>query len=83
MDSSNNENNISPNEAAELLGKTVQFVRCGLKAKILPFGTAVEMPGGRWSFHISRIALNEYLAKGVPICYSEACKTKRSAYGCL
>ncbi len=47
-------------EAAELLGKTEQFIRIGLQQGALPFGTAVKMRG-RYSYHISERKVFEYL----------------------
>ena len=48
-------------EAAEILGKTPQFVRCGLKQKTLPIGAAVLMPGNRYSYHVSEDLLRQYI----------------------
>lgn len=59
-------------EAARLLGLTPMFVRIGLRTQRLPIGTAVKMPGGRWSYHISEKLLREYaghsgnIMKGLP-----------------
>lgn len=47
-------------DAARLLGKTEQFIRVGLQQGALPFGAAVKMPGGRYSYHISEEKLKEY-----------------------
>ena len=47
-------------EAAELLGKTEQFIRIGLQQGALPFGTAVKMRG-RYSYHISDHKIKEYI----------------------
>ena len=47
-------------EAARILGKTEQFIRVGLQQGVLPFGAAVKMPGGRYSYHISEAKLKEY-----------------------
>lgn len=47
-------------ECAELLGKTEQFIRLGLQRGELPFGYAVKM-SSRWSYHISRYKVYEYL----------------------
>lgn len=52
--------NISVTEAAKLLGKSPQFVRIGLQRGILPIGTAVKM-SSRWTYHISKAKLDEYL----------------------
>lgn len=47
-------------DAAKILGMTPMFVRIGLRTQRLPIGTAVKMPGGRWSYHISEKLLGEY-----------------------
>ena len=51
---------VSVKEAADILGKTEQFIRIGLQQKSLPIGSAVRMKGGRWSYHISPKLLSEY-----------------------
>ncbi len=45
--------NVPVATAAEYIGKTPEFVRCALIQKVLPFGGAVKMPGGKYSYHIS------------------------------
>ena len=55
-----NKNNLSVKETAALLGKSQQFVRCGLQYGILPFGYAVKM-SSRWTYHISSKKLFEYI----------------------
>lgn len=45
---------MSPTEAARLLGKGVPFVYEGLKDRRFTWGYAVKMPGGQWSYWISR-----------------------------
>ena len=54
--------NISVKEAAQLLNKSQQFVREGLKSGVLPIGTAVKM-SSKWTYHISKKLLNDYLGK--------------------
>lgn len=49
-------------DAAKLLNKSEMWVRCGLRAGKLPFGTAVKT-SSRWSYHISDNKLYEYLGK--------------------
>ncbi len=39
--------------AAQILGKSPQFIRCGLRAGKLPFGIAVKGKGKTYSYHIS------------------------------
>jgi len=53
---------ISVDEAARRMGVTPQFLRLGLRAGKFPFGTAVQMPGGRWSYYINATRLERYLA---------------------
>ena len=48
-------------DAAEILGKTPQFVRFGLRQKTLPIGVAVLMPGNRYSYHVSEDLLRQYI----------------------
>ena len=43
---------VSVARAAAIMGKSEQFVRRGLIAGILPFGTAVKVKG-KYSYHIS------------------------------
>ena len=49
-------------EAARILNKPQQFVREALKQGVAPFGFAVSMPGGKYSYHISRKKLNDYIS---------------------
>lgn len=55
--------NMSPEEAAKLMGKDVMFVRIGLQRNILPFGYAIQTKDGRYSYHISRKKFEEYLGE--------------------
>ena len=48
-------------DAAEILGKTPQFVRYGLRQKTLPIGVAVLCGGGRYSYHTSEMLLRQYI----------------------
>lgn len=52
--------NISVKDAAEILGKSQQFVRVALQQDILPIGVAVKM-STVWTYHISPKLLNEYI----------------------
>lgn len=45
---------LAPSVAAKYLGKSTPFVYEGLKDRRFPWGYAVEMPGGQWSYWISR-----------------------------
>lgn len=61
---------ITVKRAAELLGKGELFVREGIKAGILPIGTAQKLPDSdRWNFTISPGALAEYLGCRVEALY--------------
>ncbi len=53
--------NVSIAEAAKLMEKSQEFVRQGLIRQTLPFGHAVKMPGGKYSYHISPKLFQEYL----------------------
>lgn len=55
--------NVSIANAAKRLDKSEQFIRVGLQTQRLPFGVAVKMPGGKWSYHVSPKLLNEYIGK--------------------
>lgn len=52
--------NISVKQAAELMGKSHQFIRLGLQRKILPFGVAVKM-SSMWTYYISPKQFYEYV----------------------
>lgn len=52
--------NISVKKAAEILGKSQQFIRIGLQRQLLPIGTAVKM-SSQWTYHISPKLLEEYV----------------------
>ena len=44
---------ITPNEAAELMGCSPMYVRCGLRCGRLTFGTAMQLKkAGRWTYNI-------------------------------
>lgn len=50
-----NEKAVSIYEAAEKLGVSEQFLRCGLRAGKFPFGEAIDMSGkGRYTYYINR-----------------------------
>jgi hypothetical protein len=52
---------ISVDEAARRMGVTPMFLRIGLREGKFPFGTAVRMPGGRWSYYINATRFERYL----------------------
>ncbi len=51
---------ISIREAAEIMGKSQQFIRIGLQRGLLPFGTAVKL-STRWTYYISPKLFHEYV----------------------
>lgn len=54
------EQNISVKEAAEIMGKSQQFIRAGLQRGLLPFGTAIKM-SSKWTYYISPKQFYEYV----------------------
>ena len=52
---------VSIADAARLLGKSQQFLRVALQRGAAPFGFAVKMPSGKWSYHISPSKLAAYV----------------------
>ena len=54
---------LSPEQAAKLMGKGVQFVRIGLQRNILPIGRAVKN-GSKWNYYISPKLFEEFT--GIP-----------------
>ena len=54
---------IKVQEVAELMQCSPQMIRLGLQRGELPFGYAVKM-SGRYTYHISRHKVYEYLGKG-------------------
>lgn len=53
---------ISVKEAAEIMGKSQQFIRVGLQRRLLPFGTAVKM-SSKWTYYISPKQFYEYVGE--------------------
>jgi len=51
---------LSIHKAAEIMGKSDQFVRVGLQRGILPFGSAVKL-STRWTYYISPTRFFEYV----------------------
>ena len=56
--------NVPVAEAARIMDKSQQFIRVALQRQLVPFGFAVRMPGGKWSYYISPRKLYDFL-KGV------------------
>lgn len=55
--------NVSIADAAEVLGKSQQFVRIALQQGILPIGIALKM-SSQYTYHISPKKLREYVGSG-------------------
>ena len=47
-------------KAAELMGVSVQFIRVALQQGKLPFGTAVSISGGKYTYYISPELFTQY-----------------------
>lgn len=46
------EDKITVSKASEIMGKSQQFIRVGIRQGLLPFGTAVKM-SSIWTYYIS------------------------------
>jgi transcriptional regulator with XRE-family HTH domain len=57
-----NDETITTEQAAKLMGKSKEFVRVGLQRGILPFGTAVKL-SSRWTYYISPVKFFEFIGK--------------------
>lgn len=54
------DNNLTVEEAADLMGVSRQFIRVGLQKGVLPFGYAVQVSSKRYTYFISRQKFKEY-----------------------
>lgn len=54
--------NLSVEEAAEMMGKSKQFIRIGLQRGLFPFGSAVKM-SSKWTYYISPHRFYDYIGK--------------------
>lgn len=52
--------NVSVKQAAEIMGKSQQFIRVDLQRGLLPFGIAVKM-SSKWTYYISPKKFYEYV----------------------
>lgn len=52
--------NVPINIAAQYLGASQQFVRVLLQRERAPIGTAVQISGTKWTYHVSPGLLVEY-----------------------
>lgn len=73
--------------AAQVMGKSEDFIRWGLRQNRLPIGDAVQMSDNRWSYYISSKLLSDYT--GITVLtldrmaaqYREKLKKRRGANG--
>lgn len=56
-------NRVTVLEASGILEVSQQYIRIGLQKGALPIGTAVQISGKKWTYHISRALLNKYIGK--------------------
>ena len=60
------DNNITPAEAADILGVSPQFVRVAMQLGQLPIGVAIKLPGStEFTYQISDNLLQERTSKNV------------------
>ncbi len=55
---------ITVAEAAKILRKTPESLRCAIKQGVLPFAIGWEGESGQWNFIISRVALMRWIERG-------------------
>lgn len=55
---------ISVKQAAQLMGKSEQFVRIGLQRGLLPIGKAIKM-SSMWTYYISPKLFEEFTGQKV------------------
>jgi len=53
---------VSVEAAAARMDKTPMFLRMWLRSGTCPFGTAIQMPGGRFSYYINAARFERYMA---------------------
>lgn len=54
---------VPPKLAAEIMGKSYDFVRIGLTQGVLPFGVAIQLKGSNNTFYISPKLFYEYTGR--------------------
>jgi len=61
MDANKTPARIGVVEAARRMGVTPMWLRMALRLGKVPFGTAIQMPGGRWSYYINSARFEAYM----------------------
>jgi len=56
-------NRVTVLEASKILGVSQQYIRIALQKGVLPIGTAVQISGKKWTYHISKGLLDKYICK--------------------
>lgn len=70
--------NVPTDIAARYISNSKPFIYMGLRSGRLPFGTAVQMEGGKWSYNISPGLLVAYKKGTLKVQISKAVETKES-----
>ena len=66
------ERNVSIQEAAKEMGKSLQCIRIGLQRNLFDFGFAQIIPGSKkYTYYINPIKFFAYIGKELPIKYRE------------
>ena len=64
--------NVSIQEAAKEMGKSLQCIRIGLQRKLFEFGFAQKIPGSeKYTYYINPKKFYDYIGKELPIEYRE------------
>lgn len=58
-------------EAAKITGMSALYIRCGLQLGKFPFGSALNISGKRWRYHIIPCKVYEYMGLPIPAKYRE------------
>lgn len=53
-------------EASQILEVSQIYIRMGLRKGVLPFGTALQISGNKYTYHISRSKVYKYIGKDDP-----------------
>jgi hypothetical protein len=67
--------NVPIEKAADMLGKSQQFIRIALQKGVAPFGFAVQISNKKWTYHISPKKLEEYIGTEKDVNLNELTRT--------